>query len=301
VVTTNLWPATDGPATDNDTDPISLGTEFAVLTSAWITGIRVWRATPADTGITAAIFLAVGSTPVAGTTVTVPDAGLGWIDVLFPTAVPASTSTRYVATAHHQSKYSGTGGYWLTGNPGGSGITQNAFLYAPGNDAIPGSPIGQGRYEVGATLVAPTQTYNGACYWVTPITTDVDPGGRSGTATLTATGAITSTGAKGGRGTGAILGASALTDAGRTGRAGTATILGTATAASTGTAQRRGTGTLTGVGTLSGTGISRRTGTSAVAATGALTSTGRNPDNINARLYRAGEPTTTWTCGPPLT
>lgn len=295
-----LWPATDGPATDEANPPINLGTEFNVSTTAWITKIHFWRATLSEVGpVTGAVYAVVGATQLSGTAVTFTLSGVGWHTVTLPTPVQITAGVRYIATIRHADHYAGTGGYFTSG-PGSAGIT-NGILTAPSAAAVSSAPIGNGRFDEAGAIAAPTSTFNGGNYWSDVSVTDVDPGGRSGTAIITATSSLTSTGAKGGRGTGTILGASALADNGRTGRTGTATILGTGTAASTGRAARAGTALLTATALLADTGRSGRAGTATTTGTAAITSTGRNPDNISARLYRAGEPTTTWSCGPPLT
>ncbi|MFI1580018.1 DUF4082 domain-containing protein [Embleya sp. NPDC020630] len=179
-----LWAATDGPATVEDSVPISLGTEFSVTSPAWLTGFRVWRAVTGDSGITCAAFAVGAGSPMPGSSVSVPDGGTGWQTVTLGSALPLTPGVRHIATAHHPLRYSGTGGYWLSGQPGGSGFTVGN-LRAPSDAEVVASPIGQGRYVLGSSIAEPTETYQGACYWITPITTDEDPAGSTAVGSAT--------------------------------------------------------------------------------------------------------------------
>jgi len=186
VTTFTLWPATNGPVTDSATTPISLGTEFKVTGAGWLVGFRVWRATTGDTGITVAAFTAGSGVVLSGSTTAVPDGGTDWRTVSI-TPIPLTIGVPYVAVAHHPVRYPGTGGYWLAGQPGGSGHTEG-ILYAPPDSAV---PAGQGRFLEGASIAAPTQTYQGGCYWITPIVSDEDPAGVGASGSAVSAGSAT--------------------------------------------------------------------------------------------------------------
>jgi len=171
--------------TDSATTPISLGTEFQATAAGWLVGFRVWRATTGDTGITVAAFTAGSGVVLSGSTTAVPDGGTDWRTVSI-TPIPLTIGVPYVAVAHHPVRYSGTGGYWLAGQPGGSGHTEG-ILHAPPDSAV---PAGQGRFLEGASIAAPTQTYQGGCYWVSPIISDEDPAGSGASGSASSAGSV---------------------------------------------------------------------------------------------------------------
>jgi len=334
----HLWPATDGPITDSTTDPISLGVEFDVTAPAWLIGFRCWRASAGDTGVTVAAFHVATEAALAGSTTAVPDGGTGWRAVTID-PIALTPGVRYVATAHHPVRYPGTAGYWMPGQPGDGGQTQGP-LHAPDNAQVTAAPIGQGRFLLGPSIAAPTQTYQGGGYWITPVVTDVNPGGVSGTATLTAAGALASTGTRRTVGTAALGGTLTAATTGTRRTNGTTALTATGAATTTGTkrahgpatldaatqantaggSSRHGQAALTAAATLGTTGTTPRRGTAALTATLGATTNGTPTRHGTATLtatatlaggqagapptahrIRAGVPRTRWRAGPATT
>lgn len=315
-----LWPATDGPVTDSATEPISLGVEFDVTAPAWLVGFRCWRASAGDTGVVVAAFHVATEAALAGSTTAVPDGGTGWRAVTID-PIALTPGVRYVATAHHPVRYPGTAGYWMPGQPGDGGQTHGP-LHAPDNAAVLAAPLGQGRFLLGPSIAAPTQTYQGGGYWITPVVTDVDPGGATGTAALALAIDLYAGGARRGTGTGALPLAVAVGSTGHRGAPGTLAAAVTTTCSAGGTKHAHGLAALTVGPTLHAVGGAARSGGAHAAAGVDSTAAGRSGHHGSAGAVaaialaaaghavgepgiahhvRVGAPTTRWRCDPPTT
>lgn len=179
---------TGTPSSPNESDgPIALATGFVInqAGSFWCTGVEFYAASVAPTGVEAALWSRVDdSNP--GTQLAVEAAG-GAITpgvrnrIMFDTPVPV-TAALYAnglyAVMRTADRYVATGSYFQSG--AGSADETNGPITAwrhsaPNPTGIVGS---NGRFNVGAAGAAyPNNSFNGGGYWVSPIITDVDPGG----------------------------------------------------------------------------------------------------------------------------
>jgi hypothetical protein len=189
VTSSRIWPATNGPSNEDNSDPVTLGTRFTLSTSGWVTHLHYWRGTVNDTGShAAAIFKVSDSSLVAGTSVTLPAVGTGWQTGQLATPVQLTPGVTYVVAVLHPDGHPAfTGGYWASGGPGFGGIT-NGILTAPDSPTVGG----QGVFSGGSSLQCPTNTFGGNNYWSDVTVTDTDPGTLtdSGADTITLTDAV---------------------------------------------------------------------------------------------------------------
>lgn len=268
-----------GPSSSTaDTNAVSLGTEFSLSATGWVQALHFWRADGSESGtVVGGIFDVASATEVAGTAVTFTTNTTGWLTATLTTPVQLNASQRYVVAIYHPSRYAHTAGYWTTGGPGAGGIT-SGIITAPSSDAVTTAPIGQGRYDYGLSLVAPTQTFGAANYWSDVSVSDTAP--NAGTGLITGTGTITGTGSST--------------------RHGTGNLTGTGNVTATGTATRRGTGALAAAGSINGTGVATRRGTATVTAVGSVTGAGLNPGSMIAHHAIFGNPQTAWACGAAI-
>lgn len=186
--TYRIWPATDGPGTEDNADPVTLGTRFTLSATGWATHIHYWRSSANDTGThNAAIFKVSDGSVVPGTAVVAPASGTGWQTVALPAPVQLDAATMYCVAVHHPDGHPPfTGSYWVVGGPGASGIT-NGILTAP-NSA---DASGQGVFNGGSSLAHPTGSFNQTNYWVDVSVTDENPNTISPTGIPPATAAGT--------------------------------------------------------------------------------------------------------------
>lgn len=181
---------TGTPSAPNETDgPIALATGFVINDggSYWCTGVEFYAASVAPTGVEVALWERV-SDGVAGAQLAVEPAP-GAITpsvrnrVMFDTPVPV-TAALYAnglyAVMRTANRYVATGGYFQ-GGPGSADETSGPITAwrhsASGPTGIVG---GNGRFNTTApSAVYPNDAFNGGGYWISPIITDVDPGGAT--------------------------------------------------------------------------------------------------------------------------
>lgn len=184
----DLFPGGTGPGVTTPDSPITLAIQFEVTSGPqWLKGFRFWRATTGTTGpIPARLYEFVSASsgnPVAGTDATFTLSGTGWQEVLLPTLIPLTVGQDYRAALHFPNGYAATSNYFTSG-PGAGGIT-NGPLFAPDVTGVVGGD--QGSFHVSAALAYPDNSFSGDNYWVSPLITDVDPGGgddRTGVASI---------------------------------------------------------------------------------------------------------------------
>lgn len=169
-----IWPATNGPNTSgSDGQPINLGTEFYVTSTAWATRIRWYRGTTSVNPDNLRLYRvdSASSGTLLREVVSPSASGTGWQEsVISPLSL--TLNQRYKVVAHFPDHYTATPGYWTTGGPGQGGLT-NGLLVAPDTSQAIGG--GQGTFEYNASPVFPTGSFNGGSYWVDVVVTDVDP------------------------------------------------------------------------------------------------------------------------------
>ncbi len=151
----NLWNNATTPAVlaADDTAAVEVGVKFQSELPGYITGLRFYKGAGNGGTHTANLWTSSGS--LLATTVFTSETASGWQEVAFPTPVPISANTIYVASYHAPNgHYAYTSGYFA--NP-----VSNSPLQAPASGAVGGN----GLYRYGSTGF-PTQTYNSTNYWV---------------------------------------------------------------------------------------------------------------------------------------
>jgi hypothetical protein len=155
-----IWPSTASPVvTDAGSySPLELGVHFSPESNGYITGIRFYKGIN-DTGAhvgnlwsNSGTLLASAAFPLNG------EASSGWQQVNFPSPVPVTANTMYVASYHTTMGHFGLDhNYFVSAGVG------NAPLHAPANGAVSG---GNGVYAFSTSSVFPTQSFNSENYWV---------------------------------------------------------------------------------------------------------------------------------------
>jgi hypothetical protein len=177
-------------APDEADGPIALSTEFNINTggSFWVTGVEFYQAAnpqPGGSSYEVAIWQRVNDatpgTKIASRTVLCSSvaAGGGRRRILFtaPVAVSNAQTTGYYATLGTPQRYTATAGYFTAAGETNGPVTATQDGVGLGRN---------GRFKVGvSTADYPNGEFNGGGYWVTPIVSDVDPGGTPVTVTDT--------------------------------------------------------------------------------------------------------------------
>jgi hypothetical protein len=187
----DLFGAMTGPDTSavDGANQYTLGTEWWVTSTVWLKGYKFWRpadgGSPAVTGpIVARTWTATG-TPIAGTDAAFTLSGSGTQTVFLgtPVALSLGPTVKYRTGAHFPNgRYPFTAEFWGTG-PGSAGII-NGPLTGPNQSAATDGE--QGSLVSGSSINFPSNgSPNASFYWVTPIVTDVDPGGESNSGDVT--------------------------------------------------------------------------------------------------------------------
>jgi hypothetical protein len=78
---------------------------------------------------------------------------------------------------HPAGRYVATGGYFVTGGAGATDQTFGSLLTIPNNTNSTGND--QGAYFYAGAIAFPTDSFNGANYWVDVTVTDVNPSGAA--------------------------------------------------------------------------------------------------------------------------
>jgi len=156
----------------------TLGLSWSTTAGAalWLKGYEFWRADGAVTGpITAETWDQAGAA-LSGSVATFSLSGTQtYQQALLPTPVPVTVGQSYRSGCHFPNgAYAFTSNYWSSG-PGGSGLTSGR-LTAPRQAS---APDGEQGVLIGGTVRAFPANGSGAAanFWITPILTDIDPGG----------------------------------------------------------------------------------------------------------------------------
>lgn len=164
----------------------------------WLKGYEFWRADGAVTGPVSAETWNQSGVAVPGSVATFSLSGTGvYQQVLLPTPVPIAVgvANSYRSGCHlPNGAYAFTSAYWSSG--AGSGGVTSGRLVAP-SQAL--APDGEQGVLIGGTSRAFPANGSGtaANFWITPILTDVDPGGvRSGSVDLPVTVGASAAGVK---------------------------------------------------------------------------------------------------------
>lgn len=133
---------------------ITLGIKFWSSQSGTISGIRFYRGATSPLGYVARLYSADGSKLLGSVTMTTESAPVpGWQTALFPSPIPISPNTTYVAAY-----YAPSGQYAYTNNGLNNGLASSP-LTAPASSAVGGN----GVFSFG--LAFPRQTYQATNYF----------------------------------------------------------------------------------------------------------------------------------------
>lgn len=172
---------------DADSGSVHLGMEFYVTSAANATKIHFYRPAGAATGssVVGAIFRvdseSSGAMVSSVTSFTEVD---GWNTATLSPPVTLTPNQRYrVVITYPQGRYATTPAFFTTGGPGGSVAITNGPLVIPTTYEATGGDQGQYIYSASATPVFPTNTFQGAVYWVD---VTVDDGGVATAPTVSA-------------------------------------------------------------------------------------------------------------------
>lgn len=173
--------------TTNASTGFSLGTEFGVTATCWITAIRYYKASPSDfgtpTGRLYTVTTATTGAAVSGTDVTFTGQGsttaAGWKQVNLATPVKLTVGQKYRVAGYftNGSNFSATNNYWSGAGTGASNIVNGpvtAYSKANATGSIQGSFVAQ---TTGTFPVYPTTLGSDANYWIDVVVTDVYPFG----------------------------------------------------------------------------------------------------------------------------
>jgi len=152
-----LFSASDTPAVASfdDNNAVELGVAFNTDTDGYIDAVRFYKGAE-NTGTHIGSLWATDGTLLAQATFT-NESPSGWQQVNFPTPVPVTAGTAYIASYHTDVGEYATTPYYFS-----DFSLANSPLYAPGGDQ--GNPNGLFAYSPVPTF--PTGTYNGNNYWV---------------------------------------------------------------------------------------------------------------------------------------
>ena len=152
-----IWPTSTVPGVvDQGPDsPVELGVRFRSDVNGSITGIRFYKST-ANTGTHVGNLWSASGQLLASATFTSETAS-GWQQVNFATPVAITANTDYIASYHVN-----TGHYSQDLNY----FTNSGFDRPPLHALRSGVSGANGLYAYGSTSTFPSQTFNGANYWI---------------------------------------------------------------------------------------------------------------------------------------
>jgi Domain of unknown function (DUF4082)/Putative Ig domain/Bacterial Ig domain len=162
----SIFPVTVNPGViDSGPDTaLETGVRFTADVNGYIRGIRFYKSA-ANTGTHIGSLWSSSGTLLATATFSGESAS-GWQQVLFTNPVAVTANTVYVASYHSTvGHYAGDGAFFI------SNAFNNPPLHALGTDAS-GS---NGVFAYGASSTFPTETYNGANYWVDVVYSTTQP------------------------------------------------------------------------------------------------------------------------------
>jgi hypothetical protein len=151
-----LFDPGDVPATVavNDSGPVQLGTKVRTsATHAVATGIRFYKG-PQNTGAHVAHLWTADGVLLASATFG-GETTSGWQETSFPTPVPLTADTTYIASYHTNTRYSATSGFF-TGNHTRGSLTAPSSAGSGGNGVFTYGPAGS----------FPNSSFGATNYWV---------------------------------------------------------------------------------------------------------------------------------------
>ena len=159
----SIWPASAVPATASfsDASAVEVGVKFQPDRNGYVTGIRFYKGS-ANTGIhVGSLWSAAGA--LLGSVTFANETASGWQQAIFSQPLAVTANTMYMASYYAPvGRYAVDNGYFAA-------VVDNPPLRALANAT---SPNGMFGYSAAATTF-PTQSGNGANYWVDVVFTDV--------------------------------------------------------------------------------------------------------------------------------
>ena len=254
-------------AHDSDPGPVNLALEFSVSTTAWVTELKVYRASTAMSGTVRPLLWQVDS--ATSGTLLVPSnlsfslgSTTGWKSVTLATPVQLTAGQRYRVGFYSTAGYAASGGYF---NPTANTTSGILTLYSASN----ATGQDQGAYGYSSAGVFPTNSFNNSLYACDLTVTDTDPSGPPVGGTVAGASAFSTT--------------SLLTVAGVQGISGTAALTTVSTTAVAATRTRTASVAMTSASSLT-TSTPIRT----VSASVALTSSTTLATSAPTRIVTAG-------------
>jgi hypothetical protein len=161
-----IWPsdAVPGSPSTNDSGSVELGVKFTTDTPGWISGVRFYKGSGNTGTHTGSLWSSDGTRLATGTFT--GESASGWQTLTFSGPVQVQATTTYVVSYHAPNGHYAADGGYFNGGP-----YDNAPLHALANGAQ-----SNGVYRYGSTSQFPTDTYNGANYWVDAIFSTGQPG-----------------------------------------------------------------------------------------------------------------------------
>jgi len=153
----SIWPSNATPAViaDPDTRASEAGVKFRSSVSGFITAIRFYKAST-NTGTHIAHLWNNSNGALLATATFTNETGSGWQQVNFPTGVPISANTTYVASYHHNN-----GHYSVNANYFANSGVDSGPLHALRNGEVGGN----GVYVSGSSGF-PSLSYQASNYWI---------------------------------------------------------------------------------------------------------------------------------------
>lgn len=171
----NLFPDTVTNGPDADTQPVSLGTEFVVNATSYITQIRWFRASGSPTGQrVGALYRVTGPTTgervIGPLNLPLPSAGSWGTQDITPYKVQAGERYR-VVVFHPGGRFPAADAYFSTG-PNGQDVVRGPVTVPNTANALGNA---QGSYEYGSSITYPTQMWANKAYFSDVTVSDVLP------------------------------------------------------------------------------------------------------------------------------
>jgi hypothetical protein len=146
----SLFPSSAAPAASGDTSSVELGVKFTADQGGYVNAIKFFKPS-VDTG-THVVSLWTSSGGLLGQGTVTNETASGWQTYTFPTPLPVSANTVYIASYHAPSGgYPATAGYFTQ-------PTDVWPLHAPNGS--------NGVFAYASSSVFPNQTFNATNYWV---------------------------------------------------------------------------------------------------------------------------------------
>jgi hypothetical protein len=147
----SVWPDSTIPANpdDGDSSAVTLGLKFTANANGYVSGVRFFKAVGNIGAHVATLWAADGTVLATGTFTS--ESTTGWEELDFPTSVPVSAGTTYVAS------YFAPNGHYAAQDSGLASAVTSGPLTALASGGV---------YAYGSSPTFPASSYHGTNYWV---------------------------------------------------------------------------------------------------------------------------------------